>query len=47
VLGWEPAVGFDELVRIMVDADMRAVEARVKGGAAALQVAVAAEGRQW
>ena len=32
-LGWEPAVTFDELVRIMVDADMQAVEARLQGGA--------------
>ena len=46
VLGWEPAVGFDELVRIMVDADMAAVEARLKGGVAALQVVAGAEGRQ-
>jgi GDPmannose 4,6-dehydratase len=45
VLGWEPSVTFDELVRIMVEADMKAVEARLKGGAEALQVAVAAEGR--
>ncbi len=47
VLGWEPAVGFEELVRIMVEADMKAVEARLAGGAAALQVAAAAEGKQW
>jgi GDPmannose 4,6-dehydratase len=45
VLGWEPAVRFDELVRIMVEADLKAVESRLKGGAEALQVAVAAEGR--
>ena len=45
VLGWEPAVNFDELVRIMVEADMKAVEARLKGGAEALQFAVTAEGR--
>jgi len=30
-------------VRIMVEADMKAVEARLKGGAAALQSAVTAE----
>jgi GDPmannose 4,6-dehydratase len=47
VLGWEPAVEFDELVRIMVEADMKAVEVRLAGGAAALQVAAASEGRQW
>ena len=46
VLGWEPTVTFDELVRIMVEADMKAVEARLKGGAEALQLAVAAGGRQ-
>jgi len=45
-LGWEPTVTFDELVRIMVEADLHAVEARLKGGAAALQSAAAAEGRQ-
>jgi GDPmannose 4,6-dehydratase len=45
VLGWEPAVTFDDLVRIMVEADMQAVEGRLKGGAEALQFAVAAEGR--
>ena len=45
VLGWEPAVTFGELVRIMVEADMQAVEARLKGGAEALQFAVVAEGR--
>jgi GDPmannose 4,6-dehydratase len=45
VLGWEPTVTFDELVRIMVEADMKAVEARLKGGADALQLAVAAEER--
>jgi GDPmannose 4,6-dehydratase len=43
-LGWEPAVRFDELVRIMVDADLKVVETRLKGGSEALQVAVAAEG---
>ena len=45
VLGWEPVVTFNELVRIMVEADMHAIEARLKGGAEALQFAVAAEGR--
>jgi GDPmannose 4,6-dehydratase len=45
VLGWEPTVTFDELVRIMVEADMKAAEARLKGGAEALQFAIAAEGR--
>ena len=46
MLGWEPAVTFDELVRIMVEADIKAVETRLKGGAEALQFAVAAEGRR-
>jgi GDPmannose 4,6-dehydratase len=45
VLGWEPTVTFDELVRIMVEADMKAAEVRLKGGAEALQLAIAAEGR--
>jgi GDPmannose 4,6-dehydratase len=45
MLGWEPTVTFDELVRIMVEADMKAAEARLKGGAEALQFAIAAEGR--
>jgi hypothetical protein len=33
------------LVRIMVEADIKELEARLKGGAEALQVAAAAEGR--
>jgi GDPmannose 4,6-dehydratase len=45
VLGWEPTVTFSELVRIMVEADMKAVEARLKGGVDALRLAAAAEGR--
>ena len=44
-LDWEPAVTFTELVRIMVEADAKELEARIKGGAEALQLAVAAEGR--
>jgi len=27
-LGWEPKVGFEELVRMMVDADLEAVHAK-------------------
>jgi GDPmannose 4,6-dehydratase len=46
LLGWEPAVGFDELVRIMVEADMQAVAARLAGGAAALHARAMAEGNQ-
>jgi len=45
VLGWEPTVTFGELVRIMVEADMKAVEVRLKGGVDALRLAAAAEGR--
>ncbi len=45
VLGWEPTVGFTELVRIMVEADLRELEARHKGGTEALQLAAAEEGR--
>jgi hypothetical protein len=45
VLGWEPTVTFGELVRMMVEADMKAAEARLKGGVEALQFAIAAEGR--
>ncbi len=45
VLDWEPTVTFTELVRIMVEADIKDLEARLKGGTEALQLAVAAEGR--
>jgi GDPmannose 4,6-dehydratase len=44
VLGWVPTVNFEKLVRIMVEADMKAVEAKLEGGASALRVAVSAEG---
>ncbi len=44
-LGWEPNVTFRELVRLMVEADIKELEQRVKGGTGALQLAVAAEGR--
>ena len=44
-LDWEPAVTFKELVRIMVEADVNELAARLKGGAEALQLAAAAEGR--
>jgi len=36
VLGWQPTVGFDELIRIMVDADLNEVETKLSGGAAAV-----------
>ena len=39
VLGWEPTVPFQDLVRIMVKADMNSVEARFRGGLEALQLA--------
>ncbi len=45
LLNWEPQVTFAELVRIMVQADLKDVETRLKGGAEALQCAVAAAGR--
>jgi len=45
VLDWKPTVTITELVRIMVEADMKELEARIKGGAAALQLASASEGR--
>jgi GDPmannose 4,6-dehydratase len=44
-LGWEPTVTFIDLVRIMVEADIKDLETRLKGGTEALQLAVAAEGR--
>ena len=43
-LGWEPTVTFSELVSIMVDADIEQLEARLKGGAAALREGVVPEG---
>jgi len=46
ILGWEPTVKFTQLVRIMVEADIKELEARLRGGTEALQVAVVAEGRQ-
>jgi GDPmannose 4,6-dehydratase len=36
-LGWEPTVGFAELVRMMVDADLADLERQLRGGAAALR----------
>jgi len=46
VLSWEPTVSFKELVCIMVAADSKDLEARLKGGTEALQLAVAAESGQ-
>ncbi len=45
-LGWEPTVTFRELVRLMVDADMRDLETRRKGGTEALRLAAIVEGNQ-
>jgi GDPmannose 4,6-dehydratase len=36
-LGWEPRVGFGELVRIMVDADLEEVRTMLRGGVEALR----------
>jgi GDPmannose 4,6-dehydratase len=46
VLGWEPTVTFKELVRLMVEADIQELEARLKGGTEALRLAAASEGIQ-
>jgi len=35
VLGWEPAVNFKELVRIMVDADMVSLQQQMANGSIA------------
>lgn len=36
ILAWEPSVTFEELVRLMVEADTNALERRLKGGVSAL-----------
>jgi GDPmannose 4,6-dehydratase len=36
VLGWQPRVGFRELVGMMVDADLAEIERKLQGGAGAL-----------
>jgi GDPmannose 4,6-dehydratase len=36
-LGWEPVVGFRQLVRTMVDADLHSLEKQMKGGPEALR----------
>jgi GDPmannose 4,6-dehydratase len=38
-LGWKPRVTFHQLVRLMVDADLQAVDAALKGGASYAAVA--------
>ncbi len=39
ILGWEPRVGFRDLVRMMVDADLADLERTLTGGASALRPA--------
>lgn len=43
-LDWQPTVTFNQLVRIMVEADMLELEGRIKGGTEALGIAAVAEG---
>jgi len=43
-LGWEPEVGFDELVRLMVEADLAEVEAQLSGGPTAVRTHGRADG---
>jgi len=43
-LGWEPTVTFNQLVNIMVDADINQLQARLAGGTAALREGVVPEG---
>jgi GDPmannose 4,6-dehydratase len=45
LLGWEPVVTFNQLVRNMVDADLQQIESGSRGAAGSLRNAVAAEGR--
>lgn len=45
ILGWQPTVEFNDLVRIMVSADMEELEARISGGEHALRYLLAEEGR--
>lgn len=44
-LGWAPAVKFEELVRIMVEADLQEVESQINGGIGSLSASVAARNR--
>ena len=37
-LDWRPTVNFGDLVKIMVDADLKEVETKLSGGAAAVAV---------
>jgi GDPmannose 4,6-dehydratase len=45
VLAWEPTVGFEELIQLMVNADIQDVENKLNGGAELLRTAMACEGR--
>jgi GDPmannose 4,6-dehydratase len=45
VLGWEPSVGFEELVQIMVRADLELLDTCYRGGEQALQLVSAGNGR--
>jgi GDPmannose 4,6-dehydratase len=45
VLGWEPSVTFEDIVRIMVESDLADVELKLRGGKAALRSAVDSPGR--
>ncbi|MDP2996632.1 MAG: GDP-mannose 4,6-dehydratase [Bryobacterales bacterium] len=45
VLGWEPTVTFQELVRIMVDADLKEADSKIRGGDDALRTAIDSQGR--
>ncbi|HTS64272.1 MAG TPA: GDP-mannose 4,6-dehydratase [Candidatus Acidoferrales bacterium] len=40
VLGWEPSVRFSELVQLMVEADLRAIQRTLDGGRAAIRAGV-------
>lgn len=44
-LNWEPTITFEDLVRVMVEADISEIESLFKGGREAFAVAVGAEGR--
>jgi GDPmannose 4,6-dehydratase len=45
VLAWEPTVGFEELIQLMVNADIQDVENKLNGGTELLRTAMACEGR--
>ena len=45
VLGWEPTVTFEELVRLMVDADLAQIETELSGGAEAVRMRGSADAR--